>query len=369
MLDSGAFTARRKGTAINIKEYIAYVKQNKKWLDSYVNLDVMPDRADGSLKSLNFSAKSSFDNWLTIRDAGLKPIPVFHMGEDFKWLEKMVAIDPKGVIGISRNMGAAPSEVLRWLDAVFTCLTNNQGHPLVRTHGFGMGSYRLCTRYPWFSVDHTSWQINPSNGIIELPTCTAPGVYDYMRPIKFHISTRDIKATTNRGIRFDRLGEASQKVIQEFVEQLGLTLAQVRYSHVHRKCIMIRYYMLLARHCQNMVFRHGKGLLTAQAFKVKNPVLKPWPLKMIFSTLVSFDDNNEPLNLARAPDRLASYYELKTMPEDALERYHQMCMVPVTEFTIGQLTNKKVSWSRPGYAEKRALQLATRLKGYEGRTE
>ena len=72
-LDSGAFSAYTVGAKINLDEYIQYIKDHK--IKTYANLDVIDD------------VEGSYQNYKYMVSSGLKPIPVFHCGEDSKYLE------------------------------------------------------------------------------------------------------------------------------------------------------------------------------------------------------------------------------------------------------------------------------------------
>jgi hypothetical protein len=50
-----------------------------------------------------------------MKDAGLKPLPVFHHGEHFSWLERMLA-DGESYIGISTAKNLPDLVQRRWLD-------------------------------------------------------------------------------------------------------------------------------------------------------------------------------------------------------------------------------------------------------------
>src|SRR5512133_2802594 len=74
-LDSGAYSAKTQGIEVNLNEYIQFIKDNKEVIDVYANLDVIGS-AQGTWKNHNLMVK-----------AGLNPMPVFHYGEDKKWLK------------------------------------------------------------------------------------------------------------------------------------------------------------------------------------------------------------------------------------------------------------------------------------------
>ena len=75
-LDSGAFSAFTQGAEINIVDYIAFIKKNKKYIETYAVLDVIG------------SAEKTWENQRIMEKAGLSPLPCFHFGEGVKWLKK-----------------------------------------------------------------------------------------------------------------------------------------------------------------------------------------------------------------------------------------------------------------------------------------
>lgn len=139
-LDSGAFSSWRKGTILPLKDYIEYVKLNKDEVAMYVNMDCIPGEnglMDGSPQAVEKSAAKSYENLQIMKDAGLRPVPVFHQGEGFHWLDKMLE-DGETLIGISPYMKSHQSEIIRWMDRVYSRICDKDGKPLIKTHGFGV---------------------------------------------------------------------------------------------------------------------------------------------------------------------------------------------------------------------------------------
>lgn len=53
----------------------------------------------------------------------------------------------------------------RWLDHVWgKFLTNPDGTPKIKVHGFGMTRPSLMFRYPWHSIDSTTWTMTSQYG-------------------------------------------------------------------------------------------------------------------------------------------------------------------------------------------------------------
>ena len=157
-LDSGAYSAWSRGTQIDLDEYIAFIKANIEVIEVYACLDCIPGvpGKNASNQERNEAAELTWKNYLYMKSEGLDPLPVYHYGEDAEFLERMLAYGCP-YIGIGGLVGIPSDKRRLWLDRVFTRITDDKGMPIVKTHGFGMTSVPLIFRYPWYSVDSTTW--------------------------------------------------------------------------------------------------------------------------------------------------------------------------------------------------------------------
>jgi len=141
-LDSGAFSAWSKGVTIDLDRYINFIKRFKEHLDVYANLDNITD------------IQETEDNQKKMEDAGLKPLPVFHHGEPFEILDRM--LDTYDYIALG---GMVPIPTVRldpWLTLCFERICNKDGTPAKKIHGFGLTTISLMKKYPFYSVDSVS---------------------------------------------------------------------------------------------------------------------------------------------------------------------------------------------------------------------
>lgn len=170
MLDSGAFSAWNCGKEVDLDHYIAFIRAHAEYLDYYVALDVIPGAfgVTPTPEEVEVSAARSWDNLLYMEAHGLQPIPVFHMGEQFKWLRRMVEHGCP-YIGISPANDRTTGAKRVWLDRVFDEITDPEGKAVVKTHAFGVTSIDLLMRYPWYSADSTTWIMMAARGKILLP--------------------------------------------------------------------------------------------------------------------------------------------------------------------------------------------------------
>ena len=88
---------------------------------------------------------------------GVNAIPVFHQTEDFKYLDDYCANYPYVGLGGVGNLGSS-KWIGTWLTRVFA------RHPRHKFHGFAITSPSLMIKFPFYSVDSTSWTIGSRYG-------------------------------------------------------------------------------------------------------------------------------------------------------------------------------------------------------------
>ncbi len=318
LLDSGIFSAWSRGEKLSLREYIAYLKDHEQYLWGYVGKDSIPGKygEKRTLRQVEKSAERTYKNQQIMRDAGLRPIPVFHQGESFKYLERYLR-DGEKHIGISSAKDLLPGENARWLDEVFTLLTTKDGRPIVRTHGFGITKPAFLIRYPFYSVDSTTWSLNAGYGRIIVPTMGSKGIPDFTRPNSIHISgVKSARQFFNNKDKFQAKGDIGQRWIIEYLQSAGLPLTRIRYFSDFRRAAILHYYLNLCKQLVDVRFgNHGKTL--AEQFKP----IPPHPLYMMFSTMVANIAFSNLLTDAGANDRLLSYYELRKRSTEQLVEY------------------------------------------------
>jgi hypothetical protein len=163
LIDSGAYSAWRLGAPINLDEYCAFLLKNQEWIWNYVSLDVI-NPADREAAAIQGRA-----NYLHMRSLGLRPIPVFHVGERLDWLKRMLD-DGADYVGLAA--GSLPNrnkEADGWYSMVFDYLVNSGGLPTVKTHAFGEARESSLRQFPWYSADSASWiYAAQRTGVIQL---------------------------------------------------------------------------------------------------------------------------------------------------------------------------------------------------------
>ncbi len=149
-LDSGAFSAHHLGVNINIDVYCDYIKRNIDILrveDGAVMASVLDGIGDALL---------TYQNQLEMERQGAKPLPCFHFGEDPRYLDWYVS--RYNYITIGGLVGRAQRDQEIWLDRIWSDhMLDGSGRARLKVHAFGMTAPHLMKRYPWFSVDSSSW--------------------------------------------------------------------------------------------------------------------------------------------------------------------------------------------------------------------
>jgi len=156
-LDSGAFSAWSKNIEINLQDYIDYIKKVEHIVEVYATLDVIGN------------PEKTYENQLEMERQGLNPIITLHKGEDMKWLKLYLdRYDYIALGGIAGGVTAVDIETHLNKCWEIICDTPDR-KPRCKVHGFGLTSLRLITRYPWYSVDSTSWVMTSRFGSVYVP--------------------------------------------------------------------------------------------------------------------------------------------------------------------------------------------------------
>ncbi len=229
ILDSGAYSAWRGGKEVDVQNYIQFLHQIKDQIYGYFNLDVIPkgNTRIANQEHLEDAAKKSWKNLVTMRKAGLMPIPVYHRDERFYWLEKMVN-EGFPYISISLNIYRREISIQKWLDSVFNYLcSRNHGCPPVRIHGLGIGKPEILTAYPWHSVDCTTWLLMAVHTRVMLPKFLEDGTYDYARSCSVMTFGTRLQAQSMSNLHYHNAGPEMQEMCNRYFESHGMTAAQI----------------------------------------------------------------------------------------------------------------------------------------------
>jgi hypothetical protein len=149
--DSGAHTARTMGKSINIDDYGQWLLRVQDCCTIYANLDVI-GAPDGTRRNQEYLETQY----------GLSPVPVFHTGEPFSVLEDYVA-DGYTYIALGKLLGNSQKDLTPWIARCFEVVQDR-----AVLHGFGLTVWSQLKRFPWYSVDSSSWGSGVRYGVVRL---------------------------------------------------------------------------------------------------------------------------------------------------------------------------------------------------------
>lgn len=138
VMDSGAYSAWTKGKGIALTDYLECIDRNRDKLEHYFSLDVIGD------------SKLSYWYWQIMREKGYDPIPVFHYGEDEKYLKKY--IEQTDYIGLGGTVPISnKAEVADWARMI------TWQHPEKKFHLLGSSSGKIIDTCDLESTDSSTW--------------------------------------------------------------------------------------------------------------------------------------------------------------------------------------------------------------------
>ena len=146
LLDSGAFSAWNTGKNIAIVDYMRFIDENKAHADLYIALDVI---GDPDLTRMYYEI---------MRFKGYSPIPVFHYGDDLKYLDYYVGKGERTIaLGGTAKMRSKPT-VAKW------CADIIGKYPDIDFHLLGSSSRQITDHCALASCDSSTWIIGAFNG-------------------------------------------------------------------------------------------------------------------------------------------------------------------------------------------------------------
>lgn len=197
-----------------LESYVDYIKSHPRIFDYYVTLDAM------------FDAERTWEATRLLEKHGLKPMPVFHYGEDIRWLKKyMDRFEYIGIGGIARGVGVRRR--MTFLRKVFA-VTHPKGRDGHKLHGFGITSADFMRELPWYSVDSYSPLALANNGKLQMPAVKMIhgkfAGFDYTRAGPIVYMTARLANRTNCWAATPKI---YQDIVAEFLHGIGMKPADL----------------------------------------------------------------------------------------------------------------------------------------------
>lgn len=255
-MDSGAFSAFTLGEQIPLSEYGRWIATHARYIEHYAVLDKIG------------SAESTWANQLALEAMGIHPVPCYHYGEDPKWLKRYIDagyqyIAIGGMVPISRV------QLRHWLDELWdTHLTNADGAPVVRVHGFGLTTFELMERYPWFSVDSSSWLLKGAMGGVVM--------WDGERFVSVNVSEESGK-TGVKGQHYMSETPANRARIEEMCRARGWDVNELATNHKQRRVAGAQGFLHYAQQKAAKSVPRLPGIFVQPRIHAARPPAPGWP--------------------------------------------------------------------------------------------
>lgn len=153
---------------IDIDGYLEHLNRYKDIIFRAVNLDVIPGKQGQkpTEEEVLEAAEQGWNNYLYLKSKGWNTIHVYHQGEPIWVLDRM--LKDCDYIGVSPCNDSSELSKLAWMDFTFRHISKSC-NPNIKTHGFAVTSPTLVKRFPWFSVDSSSYSMTAAMGNILTP--------------------------------------------------------------------------------------------------------------------------------------------------------------------------------------------------------
>lgn len=253
-IDSGAFSMYHSGAKIDIDEYIEYINSNPT-PTIWAELDSIP-YPELNAKTTKISAEESWERYLYMMDRVKdeyrdKVIPIYHFGEPYEALERMLNTEVHGrlapYIGVGGRHGVNRSAHDKYYGNLFKIVKASK-NPNVKIHAFGMTVLDLLEKYPFYSADSTTWLMLGANGNVQTKTCGTVSVSEVRKTKKdsaWHLPKH----------LFEKLNEE--------IESKGFTLEELSQNYRSRHKFNALYYKEWA---DNYEFKGNDGAKRRRLF-------------------------------------------------------------------------------------------------------
>ena len=254
--------------------YASFVKRFQKQVELFANIDAIRN------PELTWNTQRFFEE-----EHGIRLVPIVHVGTDLKWVDRYLEhkYDILGLGGYAaRN---ARDDAMRWTDEVFLklCPESNGYKPIIRVHGFALTAWEYMTRWPFWSVDSTSWVKYSAYGWLCLPRWSALKGWRYDRPpLIVNMSWRSpFKADRHK--HMDTVIGPIRETVMRWLKETGVPLGKadkkgnvsepgVVTDHAYRSAANCHYFMQLQNHLPEWPWPlsetivHGRGVRYKKGF-------------------------------------------------------------------------------------------------------
>lgn len=221
LVDSGAFSVAHSNIKIDIDQYIDYIN-NHPTIENFIELDVIPYPVLNQ-ETAKYTAEKSWENYLYMIervDDWEKILPVFHFGEDLKYLERILAFEYKGkkvpFMCIGGRHGVSTNKQEKYFNTIYRKV-HNSPNPDIKIHVLGMTVFSTLEKFPFYSADSTTYLQNAIYGKV------------FLSGTAINISKGNKKQDN-----FEYYPEHAKAAVIKEIEDKGYTLEQLQDDYMSR---------------------------------------------------------------------------------------------------------------------------------------
>ena len=222
MCDSGAYTAYRKGIKLDVDEYCDFLEDFNPHIA--IGLDEIPLHIDYTIEYFEYTARTTKDNCIHMKERGFDVIPTYHKGEHLDYLKFYVDNFP--YVGISfTGAKGSPNNRAEYLDRCFEVIPDT-----TKVHGMGITDTKLPLMFPWYSVDSSAFVQHAIYGTIKL---IVEGGY----------TTIAVTEKSKEKKHYKLISKEYRKEVDEYLDSIDSTFEKCRDSMKERFRVNILYYL------------------------------------------------------------------------------------------------------------------------------
>ena len=245
-IDSGAYSIHTQKASVTEDEYIDYLNSIDESIDVCAQLDTIPGKLGQLKKAEDYihSAEGSWKNFLYMRsklNSPNKVMPVYHMGEDVQYLQRMLDFkDENGnqldYIGISPANDASKEDRMRFLGDVYDFI-HKSSNPDVKTHVYGFTSLDAMAMFPCYSADSITHRLLAGYGKVLSRNYGIISVTDRPKNMKIKSKMSFLDLCDDHG----------RKVLEDELASVGFTIDDIKNSVSARVCVNTLNIILLTQ--------------------------------------------------------------------------------------------------------------------------
>lgn len=224
-MDSGAFSMFTLGIKVDLDKYGRYLISGQDYIEVASNVDAIGAGLE----------KESYDNQKYLESLRLpvRVCPVHHARDRDEWLVKYLD-EGYDYIFLGGMVPETTPYLIDWLDHIWDkYLALPDGTARIKVHGFGLTTFELMERYPWYSVDSTSWVMISMFG-----SCIMD-IGGRRRAISFSEKSPNVKTEDKS---FWSLDAHTQEYVRKLLAAEGFTPEELATNYGKRDALNLRYF-------------------------------------------------------------------------------------------------------------------------------